>query len=489
MLEKGYLLHRFSRYRDGRCLLYMIGRLQNGQTFGIVEDRFQASFYIRASEKNMAEPVLAKTSLSLQPSSKTAMDGEELLSLTHADTHKLRRISDKLKEAKVRTYEADVKVEQQFLMDRRLRSLCEIEGNSIPGKGVDRLYKNPTLNPASCTVSLKSVIIELFFDEEKLLAFAISDLPKKAESGEVLIAASDENEQDLLLKFRSALLEIDPDVICAWRVQQDCFLPLRERFMFYNMLFDLGRHRPGQWYIEKGFRGKEFSILQGRQLLDIEELMDHTWERYSESTPESIIKDIFDEDFPSGSPENCASRSLLLGRLLAKKNLVDLTYSRSLLTGLSLERCWGSIASFEYLYIQELHKLNLAAPSVGVDRELRGGSPGGLVLEPHAGIHQNIFVFDFKSLYPSIIRTFNIDPLAYNRARQKEKKGDVEDLIHLPNDVLMDRREAILPATLERLFASREKAKESGDELASFIYKILMNSFFGVLGTSGCRFA
>ena len=47
------------------------------------------------------------------------------------------------------------------------------------------------------------------------------------------------------------------------------------------------------------------------------------------------------------------------------------------------------------------------------DARVFAAQQGGHVLEPVAGLHRNVWVFDFKSLYPSIIRTFNIDPLAY----------------------------------------------------------------------------
>lgn len=468
--------------------MYLIGRLENGSTFGIVEDRFHGSFYIRQSAVNLALPVLNKYSFKALPTAKTAMDGGALWRLSHPDPHRLRKLSDKLSDAKVRTYEADVKLESQFLMSHGLRSLCEINGASVPGKGVDLVYKNPTLRPAECNINLKTVVIELFFDNETLSTFALSSLPQEDGSAEILVEQHNDDEALLLQKLKDAIKHINPDIISGWGIQQDIFLPLKGRFKAHNLPFDLGRHRPGKWFIERGFRGIEYCILQGRQLLDIEQLMDHTWERYSESTPECILNEVLAEEVPVQSPENCGPRSLLLGRLLRRKNLVELSYSRSLLTGLTLERCWGSIASFEYLYIMELHKQSFVAPSLGVDRELRGGSPGGLVLEPHAGIHRNIFVFDFKSLYPSIIRTFNIDPLAYSRGRQQEE-DNTEKLIHLPNGVMMDRQKGILPATLERFFDSRQTAKDAGDELGSFIYKILMNSFFGVLGTSGCRFA
>jgi|ERR1019366_5322293 DNA polymerase elongation subunit (family B) len=39
-----------------------------------------------------------------------------------------------------------------------------------------------------------------------------------------------------------------------------------------------------------------------------------------------------------------------------------------------------------------------------------------------------------------------------------------------------------------RRYSQREAAKKTGDDVASNAIKILMNSFYGVLGTSACRF-
>ena len=92
-------------------------------------------------------------------------------------------------------------------------------------------------------------------------------------------------------------------------------------------------------------------------------------------------------------------------------------------------------------------------------------------------------LFRSKSLYPSIIRTFNIDPLSYV-ARSQDTQ---EDLIHVPGGAFR-RASAILPRMLDELFPRREAAKKAGDDVASGAIKILMNSFYGVLGTSACRF-
>ncbi|MEJ0038243.1 MAG: DNA polymerase domain-containing protein [Gammaproteobacteria bacterium] len=61
------------------------------------------------------------------------------------------------------------------------------------------------------------------------------------------------------------------------------------------------------------------------------------------------------------------------------------------------------------------------------------------------------------------------------------------DLIQTPGGAFR-REPAILPGLLDELFPRREAAREAGDDVASNAIKILMNSFYGVLGTSACRF-
>jgi DNA polymerase-2 len=107
---------------------------------------------------------------------------------------------------------------------------------------------------------------------------------------------------------------------------------------------------------------------------------------------------------------------------------------------------------------------------------------GGHVLEPAAGMHPKVWVFDFKSLYPSIIRSFNIDPVSY----VDEPSRDA-DLIRLTGAAFRGVP-GILPRMVDDLFPRREAAKQAGDTVAAHAIKILMNSFYGVLGTPACRF-
>jgi DNA polymerase elongation subunit (family B) len=158
--------------------------------------------------------------------------------------------------------------------------------------------------------------------------------------------------------------------------------------------------------------------------------------------------------------------------------LEDLTVRRAALTGVSLDLAWTSIPPFERVYGAALPARNIVPPP-RTDRTIDAG--GGTVLDAQAGLFSNVLVFDFRSLYPSLMRTFNIDPLAHARSGR-------DDDIMAPNGARFARSEGILPAILAAYAREREMALAAGDETAAYVYKILQNSFYGVLGTSSCRY-
>jgi DNA polymerase-2 len=95
-------------------------------------------------------------------------------------------------------------------------------------------------------------------------------------------------------------------------------------------------------------------------------------------------------------------------------------------------------------------------------------------------VFRNVAVFDFKSLYPSLMRTFNLDPLAHAVAGA--------DALVAPNGARFSRTVAILPEVLTRFGERREHAKQRGDKHADLAIKIMMNAMIGVLGAPSGRF-
>ena len=121
------------------------------------------------------------------------------------------------------------------------------------------------------------------------------------------------------------------------------------------------------------------------------------------------IRRLYREDKPALAAYNLEDCRLVLD-IFDKADLVGFAAERQSLTGLPMDRQGGSVAAFDNLYLPRLHRRGYVAPDVGdaMDRER---SPGGYVMDSVPGIYENVVVLDFKSLYPSIIRTFAVDPL------------------------------------------------------------------------------
>jgi DNA polymerase I len=98
------------------------------------------------------------------------------------------------------------------------------------------------------------------------------------------------------------------------------------------------------------------------------------------------------------------------------------------------------------------------------------GYPGAVVFEPvRKGLIRNVAVFDYESLYPSIIVNEKIDIPGFS--------GEV--VPYIESRLLELRREA------------KKKFKETGDQrydIEQWALKILANSLYGLFGTEGFRF-
>ena len=129
---------------------------------------------------------------------------------------------------------------------------------------------------------------------------------------------------------------------------------------------------------------------------------------------------------------------------------------------------------------------------------LRGvdGVKGGLVLEPEKGVHEDIHIFDYSSLYPSIIQAFNISEDTYLGTtdmlfKEKIKEFDVskKDCVFVEsNDELHVFRQdvdGVLKRVLDCLSTYRERAERSMSRnpylARGKTVKLLMNSLYGLL--------
>ena len=523
-MEQGFIVHAFERSRSGRMEIDLVGRLENGETFAVVERRVRPYLAVREAAFAAVRTVIDREGdgVAVATWPRTTMDGAPTLRVEAATPIRLRDLRESLHRAGVRTYEADVKPSVQLLVDAGIHAAVAIDGPWRAGRRVRRVYEDPAIGPAASGFEPRLSVLSLDIETDRSgravwavgLAFSGHD---GAESAEVLLngggAASARcfpSEKDLLLELRRRILELDPDILTGWNIVDFDFRALHRRFGDLGVPFDIGRSDSPATFLDRdggegGVRWRRSrAIADGRQVMDALWLVrlsgmgleDYRLEtvarallgrgklidrRPGEGSMEAIER-LYRTD-PGALCTYCLGDARLVLDILASEGFLDTALRKSLLIGTTLDQTWVSVASFEYLYLEHLHRRGMVAPTLGVDQDPMERSPGGGLITPRAGLADNVLAFDFRSLYPSLIRTFNIDPLS-------RVTGEADgDFIGAPNGARFRREPGILPEILERFFAERAEAKRRGDERSSYAYKIVMNSFYGVLGTEGCRFA
>ncbi len=129
-----------------------------------------------------------------------------------------------------------------------------------------------------------------------------------------------------------------------------------------------------------------------------------------------------------------------------------------------------------------MHRLGYVAPNLGDMPE--EASPSGFVMDSRPGLYDSVLVLDYRSLYPSIIRTFLIDPVGLAQGIGEPEEATVEGF----RGARFSRDRHVLPASVAQVWEAREAAKRQGNKPLSQALKIIMNSFYSVLGLSGCCF-
>ena len=524
MITRGVILqasYRIISRSGGKRIpvVHLYGRLEDGGTFLVRDDRQQPHFYIHTADAPRAQRVGANDPA---PTTKQDFDGAAVSAVVVATPSDVPAVRDRLHANGIDTFEADVRFPVRYLIERGIKGACEIEGDAVPGTasgiGVTLTFDNPTLRPAQLKVEPRVLSFDIETDPRADRVLAISLYGKQSGGAcldEVLIVDGSPrpmperaircvDERAALSAFCDRVREFDPDVLTGWNTIDFDFTVLQRIATRLRQPLVLGRDS-GEIRIRRaeGYFGSGQATIPGRLVLDGIDLLRGAFVRMEDYSLDAVAREVLGEGkaIKSHARDRLAeiihnyrhdlaafalyarTDARLAYDIVEKLDLIRLAFARSQLAGMTPDRVAASIASFDFVYLSELERRNIVAPSVrSDDSRVHAAQHGGHVLEPVTGLHRNVWVFDFKSLYPNIIRTFNIDPLTYVAHPSAEP-----DLIQTPGGSFR-RAPGILPGLLDDLFPRREAAKKAGDNVAAHAIKILMNSFYGVLGTSACRF-
>ena len=503
-MTPGFLLTRqWADDRDGIRLDFWLSTAQGPMSVSIHGQK--ALFFIRQPDVAGLE----QRGMTIKPLQLKSFSGDPVSAVYFDSQQQLYRARDRLTQQGVACYESDIRPTERFLCERFITASIDVDADYSA-----QPLHNVRLQPGDFQPSFEVMSFDIESDYESSALFSIAFV--SSQTRRVLMigdGADDEtieyvaDERALLARWIEWVARIDPDILIGWNVINFDLRLLQDRAQALGVPLAIGRAASlPQWRQSQADRSHYFVRIPGRVVLDgIETLRSATF-NFPSFALEAVARDMlgrgklihasgqtdplykakqirrqFNEDKPQLAAYNLEDCQLVW-EIFEHADLIKFSIERARLTGLEMDRAGGSVAAFDNLYLPRLHRKGYIAPNIG-DYQGELIAPGGYVMDSRPGLQESVLVLDYKSLYPSIIRTFRVDPYA----RIAAKQADPTDVIAGYDGASFHKQDHILPQIIENLWAARDEAKRESNAALSQAIKIIMNSFYGVLGTSGCR--
>ncbi len=356
-----------------------------------------------------------------------------------------------------------------------------------------------------------------------------------------------ETEETLLQKFRQIIKEYQPDIITGYFSDGFDFPYIKKRADKLGIKLDLGLdgselHTGNHDFKDNLRYGK--SKINGILHLDVYQFIRKIFgknlkiDSYSLDTVAGELLDNkkhnVELDHLPNAWDNNESKQLTdfceynlhdahLALKLCQKLMYDMV-EFSKIVGLPLYDVTRMSFSrlVENYILKRAVEFNVIAPNkpknVDIEQRSEETFKGGFVFEPVPGLYKDLVVFDFRSLYPTIISAHNIGPeglccncCSNKKEKVKEKeKGKVKGRkkvkenkkSQVPNQEdlwFCTKEKKFMPQVLEQIVLRRTDLKQLIKDTAkkgkgtkflesrSYALKILANSFYGYMGFFGAR--
>jgi len=431
--------------------------------------------------------------------------------------------------------ESDILFVRRFLIDKKITplSLYEAEGTFVEQKLKVSAFKAEEIKPIESDkpISFKilSVDIETYTPEYKeiepeknpilMIAFYAKDFqkvyvgknfPKKLDYMEFV-----NSEEALIEKFKEVVEQYKPDILTGYFSDGFDLPYIKARADKYKIKLDLGLD-----FSELKIEKRKFNTAQitGLTHLDIFKFIRRVMHGNLKTDTYNLDSVAFellgekkqDVDLDELSP--AWDNNLDITRF-CEYNLVDAKLAFKLadklminimelvkITGLPIydvNRSGFSQLVESYL-LKEAPSFNEIAPNKPNNDELIKRKfrryKGAFVFDPQPGLYKNLVVFDYLSLYPTIIGSHNIGPETLNCdcCKDEPKLAPVED----DKIWFCQKNKGFISHLIEQIITRRTRIKEIIKantqqnpilEARQYSLKLLANSFYGYLGFFAAR--
>ncbi|MBW2982164.1 DNA-directed DNA polymerase [Candidatus Woesearchaeota archaeon] len=538
------------RIENDKTRILLFGRTINKKQICVIDEKFEPYFYVLLRDENNIEDLCSKVvKISVEEKDreakviKTEVVEKKFLGKKRKaikvfvkippDVPVIRNV---IKEWDIieSINEFDIPFTRRYLIDKSITpsTLVEAEGEFINIKS-----KVPCLNAEkieqSSTDSIKEPKILAFdietynpsgktYEPEKypiiMVAFYGKDYKKvitwkRFKTEEDYIEFVD-GEVELINRFKEIIEKQKPDIITGYYSDGFDFPYIIARAKKYNIDLDLGL----DYSVLKSKRGRKDSIqLTGIIHLDVFKFVRKVLSRSMDTESyslDNVAAEILGERKIEVDITNLAAAWDKGGKeleMFCKYNLkdADITYKLCLKVLPNIEEMvkiiglpvydinrMGSSQLVEWYILKQTKDFNELAPNKPhyeeINERRQHRYKGAFVFEPKPGLYRDIVVFDFRSLYPTIITSHNIGPSTLNCGCCKVD----EKFVPVKEKKLWfcNKKKGFLPAILEDLITRRMRIKEMLKEKKDIMLvarsdslKLLANAFYGYLGFFGAR--
>lgn len=542
------------KIEDGKTFAYFYGRTKEGQKVA-VKHHYQPFFYISAAEldkKKFEEKVMT---ISL----KAGIEPARVISFELVERNLLGKkqefykayanypkavplLAKEIQSWGISCYEKDILYVHRYLRDHTILPMKEVvaSGNFSSGQWMRapvfiaeevKPGKNETLKDwriLALDLETYAEKQEIDFKNNPILMAGFYGVQDGKEFRKVITWKNTTlpdyveivaDEAALLQRVKEIILEYNPDLLTGYFTDGFDFPYLQARAEKHAIRFDIGIDYSSFIVSQAGFGERESKVkgflhvdmlkfirnIFGKDL-DVEtysldavskQLLNHQKHRVELNQLSYVWN-----NSPEKLAEYCAYNlhDSFLAYKLCEKLLPDMIEFTSIVGLPTFDVIRMRFSKLVESYIMKrAMEFAVVAPNkpenTEISRRMDESIQGAFVYEPTPGLYKDVVVFDFRSLYPSIISAHNIGPEGLKCTCCKEKN-------HVPGKEeywFCSREKKFLPTILEQLILRRaeikkeiKEAKKAGKETnlldaRSYALKILANSFYGYLGFYAAR--
>ncbi|MEM4396281.1 MAG: DNA polymerase II [Candidatus Woesearchaeota archaeon] len=517
-MKKGQLIDIDYNIENEKSVIYLAIRNENGEK-EVIKEEFLPYFFVREKDLALVEEFANKisTKITVENSEFRSYDNFPVKKIIFYNPKELKKLRDILEKNNIETLESDIRLIYRYLIDKNIKHFVQYDNKAYSLNFEDYfplVVSVLDIETVKDNIILASLITKkyAYTNKSRIILAKTTDtilvknemisekeINKEFENKNInLIVVNDEKE--LILKLLDVINYRNPDILSGWNLIDFDINFLKKKAEKYKIKLKLGMEignekRELDIKVYEDYMKTSEANVFGTVILDGISILESSFIKLEEYSLDYVAKELLNENkvYLGNNDKmkniensyyhdpitlinyNVQDCELVL-KIFEKYDLIELQIERVKNTGLPLKKVFSSVVALDSLYLRKAKERKIVLNNSKYNVKENPIS-GGFVRDPIPGIYEFVNVYDFKSLYPSIIRTFNIDPLEF-------EKGD----IIAPNGAKFGRNKGILPEIIDELFKNRELAIANGKKLESQAIKIIMNSFYGVLANPSCRF-